>query len=258
VRFSHTIYQLQNWKISMQEPEYDFSEEIVDLEQFAKEGKIPPARCKGYRIRIDKLTYVVTEPSKTGRELLELAEKQPERFSIRQKLKGGQVKKIELDERVDFTTVGIERFMTLPLDQQEGYTARHHFDLPENDREYLDSLGLVWETVLEKNVQRLVINNYPLLNGYNPTNVSLCLQMGASYPDEQIDMVFFCPAVIRADGKPIPATGGSLTFDGKTWQQWSRHRTSVNPWRADIDYIGTHMALVDHWLERELLKGKSE
>jgi len=45
----------------MQETEYDFSEEIVDLEQFAKEGKVPPARCKGYRIRIDNQAYVVTD-----------------------------------------------------------------------------------------------------------------------------------------------------------------------------------------------------
>lgn len=241
----------------MKETEYDFSEEIIDLEQFAKEGKVPPARCKGYRIRIDKQTYVVTEPSKTGRELLELAGKQPERFSIRQKFKGGQVKKIELDERVDFTTAGIERFMTLPLDQQEGYTARHHFDLPENDREYLDSLGLVWETVMENNVQRVVIHKYPLPNGYSQQDVSLYLLIIAGYPDAQIDMAFFHPAITRADGKPIPATATSIAFDGKAWQQWSRHRTPANPWRADVDYIGTHMALVEHWLEREFLKGKA-
>jgi hypothetical protein len=241
----------------MQEPEYDFSEEIVDLEQFAKEGKVPPIRCKGYRIRIDKQTYIVTEPSKTGRELLELAEKQPERFSIRQKFKGGQIKKIELNERVDFTTAGVERFMTLPLDQQEGYTARRQFDLPENDREYLDSLGLVWEAVLENNAQRVVINNYPLPNGYNQSDVSLCLQINAGYPDVQIDMAFFHPAIICADGKPIAATGGIMNFDGKTWQQWSRHRTSTNPWRAEVDYIGTHMALVEHWLEREFWMDKA-
>jgi hypothetical protein len=39
---------------------------------------------------------------------------------ISQKLRGGQTKRIDLDERVDFTTPGVERFMTLPLDQTEG------------------------------------------------------------------------------------------------------------------------------------------
>jgi hypothetical protein len=39
---------------------------------------------------------------------------------ITQKLRGGEVKKIGLDEEADFTTPGVERFMTLPLDQTEG------------------------------------------------------------------------------------------------------------------------------------------
>lgn len=33
---------------------------------------------------------------------------------------GGQVKKIDADEKVDFTRPGVERFMTLPLDPTEG------------------------------------------------------------------------------------------------------------------------------------------
>ena len=40
--------------------------------------------------------------------------------SISQKLHGGQVKTIGLDEVADFTCPGVERFMTLPLDQTEG------------------------------------------------------------------------------------------------------------------------------------------
>ena len=57
----------------------------------------------------------------TGRELLTLAGKcPPDQWMISQKLCGGKVEEIGLDEKADFTTPGVERFMTLPLDQTEG------------------------------------------------------------------------------------------------------------------------------------------
>lgn len=96
------------------------TDEIVDLEEFAKANRKPP-RARRYRIRIDKQHFVVEAQCLTGRELLQLAGKTPpERFMISQKLCGGQAKKIGLDEKADFTTPGVERFMTLPLDQTEG------------------------------------------------------------------------------------------------------------------------------------------
>lgn len=95
-------------------------DEVIDLEAFATEGRQPP-RGKRYRIRIDREHFVVNEPCKTGRELLQLAGKTPpEQWMISQKLRGGQVKEIGLDDKADFTTPGVERFMTLPLDQTEG------------------------------------------------------------------------------------------------------------------------------------------
>jgi len=96
------------------------TDDVVDLEQYAREGHRPP-RAPRYRIRIDRQYYVVAAPSLTGRELLQLAGKTPpEQYMLSQKLRGGQTKRIDLDERVDFTTPGVERFMTLPLDQTEG------------------------------------------------------------------------------------------------------------------------------------------
>lgn len=95
-------------------------EEYIDIEELAKAGKIPP-KGKKYLIRVDKANYKVNVESLTGRQILELAEKVPvERFQLNQKLHGGVVKKVGYDEIVDFTTPGIERFMTIPLDQTEG------------------------------------------------------------------------------------------------------------------------------------------
>jgi len=95
-------------------------EEIIDLEECALANRRPP-RARRYRIRIDKKKYEVEVLGMTGRELLTLAGKlPPSNYMITQKFRGGQTKRIDLDERADFTTPGVERFMTLPLDQTEG------------------------------------------------------------------------------------------------------------------------------------------
>lgn len=95
-------------------------DEIIDLEQFSKEDKKPPKNQK-YRIKVDREKFVVNEECLTGREILELAGKvPPEQFQLRQKLRGGQVEKIGLEEKVDLTVPGIEKFITIPLDQTEG------------------------------------------------------------------------------------------------------------------------------------------
>ena len=100
--------------------EEEVLDEIVDLEECAKSNRKPP-RASQYRIRIDKQHYVVDVSEMTGRQLLELAGKlPPEKYKIHQKLRGGQAKQIGLNEKADFTTPGVERFMTLPLDQTEG------------------------------------------------------------------------------------------------------------------------------------------
>tara|TARA_R110002096_G_scaffold312051_1_gene506320 strand:- start:3703 stop:3990 length:288 start_codon:yes stop_codon:yes gene_type:complete len=91
----------------------------IDLEDFAKEGKQVPKGEK-YKIRIDREKYVTEEECLTGKEILILAGKTPyTKYQLNQRSKGS-VTKVEYSEKVDFTTPGIERFMTLPLDQTEG------------------------------------------------------------------------------------------------------------------------------------------
>ncbi|MBS1682157.1 MAG: multiubiquitin domain-containing protein [Bacteroidetes bacterium] len=93
--------------------------EIFDIEAMSKEGKTPPPGKK-YMIKVDNKTYVVPQKL-SGREILETAGKNPyDRFQLNLKLRGGIVKKIGYAEIVDFTQPGIEKFMTIPLDQTEG------------------------------------------------------------------------------------------------------------------------------------------
>lgn len=95
-------------------------EELVDLEECAIKGQKPP-KARQYRIRIDGQKYIVDVPSMNGRQLLELAGKTPpDQFMIVEKVRGEKPRRIGLDERVDFTKHGVEKFLTQPLGQKEG------------------------------------------------------------------------------------------------------------------------------------------
>lgn len=131
---------------------------------------------------------------------------------------------------------------------------RRQFILPEIDREYLDALGLNWETISDPSGQCLLVHEFPVTEGYNRGNVIAALIIPPGYPDAQIDMVYFYPALSRNDGRTINALT-TQQIDGKTFQRWSRHRTGQNPWRPGVDDVSTHLALVEFWLEKELKRG---
>ena len=95
---------------------------VIDIEAYSKENKpVPPGHH--YVITVDRQKYTVQQECMLGREILRLAGKLPiERYQLNQRLKGGKVEKIAYDATVCFTTPGIEKFMTIPLDQTEGST----------------------------------------------------------------------------------------------------------------------------------------
>jgi hypothetical protein len=250
IRTYEDILMNSNTELHMSKDPKDNGHRVIELEDYGKRGEQPPKGC-AYRIRIDREAYIVHAETITGRELLELAQKAPiERYMVFQKARG-QMQEIGLDDTVDLTHPGIERFVTLPKDTTEGYSNRRHFTLPGEDQQSLDALGLPWETVIEGTVRRVIIYNYPLPNGYNQATINLCLRIEPQYPDTQIDMVYFHPHLVLTCGRSIPALS-TEQFDGRVWQRWSRHRTRQNPWRPGIDNIATHLGLVKDWLGREL------
>ena len=98
---------------------------------------------------------------------------------------------------------------------------------------------------------RVVVRSFPLPPGYTYQAVDVNVRIEPGYPDTQIDMAYFHPALARTSGHAIPALSDDA-FDGQTWQRWSRHRTPANPWRPGIDNLATHFALIEDWLTREL------
>jgi hypothetical protein len=96
--------------------------EEVELEEFAKKNHGHPApKARRYVIRVDKVKYTVHSHSMTGQQILELAGKTPASdYKLTQMLHSGAAETIKLDACVDFTAPGIERFMTMKLDQVDG------------------------------------------------------------------------------------------------------------------------------------------
>ena len=130
---------------------------------------------------------------------------------------------------------------------------RRQFALPAEDMEWLNATGKPFELVTEGGALRVVIQDWPVPPGYNVTSVCANVRIEPGYPDAQIDMAYFFPALVLQSGRPIGALAADQ-FDGKTWQRWSRHRTPANPWRPGTDNLSTHFALILEWLERETRK----
>jgi hypothetical protein len=228
--------------------------EEVEIEVYAKRGELPP-RAKRYIIRVDKEKFTVHTHTITGAEILALVKKTADKFKLYQQRHGHQPVRIEPEQVVDLRMHHVERFTTMQKDPTEGSTdaaldLRRQFKLPSADQEYLDGLGLPWETLKDGQALWLLIHDWTVPTGYTAERVTLALLIPPNYSDEQIDMFYFKPALARTDGKTINSWTTQSMLGG-SWQCWSRHRTQANPWRPGIDDVATHLTLVDECLRRE-------
>ena len=130
---------------------------------------------------------------------------------------------------------------------------RRQFDLLPQDREFLDEYGQPWETI-EDGSQWVLIHEFQTHKEYNHLHVTVAIRMETGYPDAELSMVYFYPALARKDGAVINQTGHTQTIDGENYQRWSRHRTAQNPWKIGRDSLETHVILIEDWLVREFEK----
>jgi hypothetical protein len=130
---------------------------------------------------------------------------------------------------------------------------RRQFDLLPDDQRFLEDYGLPWETVVDGS-QWVLLHDFPTHDGYNHATVTTAIRMETGYPITELNMVYFFPALARKDGKAIGATESPQALDGKTFQRWSRHRTPEHPWKPGEDSLGTHILLIEDWLQREFEK----
>ena len=127
---------------------------------------------------------------------------------------------------------------------------RRQFDLSDEDIKFLNDYGLPWEAIVDGSPW-VLSHDFPTPPGYNHPKATAAIRIETGYPATELNMVYFFPALSRRDGKPIRATEAPQPLDGQTYQRWSRHRTAQNPWKVGQDHIGTHVFLIEDWLERE-------
>ncbi|MDE0119102.1 MAG: multiubiquitin domain-containing protein [Bdellovibrionales bacterium] len=223
-------------------------DKAVDLEECAKKDRKPPKGQKSYRIKIDGEKYKVKEEKINGTEILSLVGKTYKEWSLNQKFCGGRRVPIKLDDFVDLTQKGVERFETVRKQAQQGSeTAR--FLLPNEDTEYLKVNFPKWKRLIEGSKKGLVILNYRLPEGYIPRKADLMIMIPDDYPTANIDMFYFSPDIRREDGVAIEALSSETHF-GRNWQRWSRHYN----WQAGFDNIVRHISYVHNQLKFEIDK----
>jgi hypothetical protein len=130
---------------------------------------------------------------------------------------------------------------------------RRDFKLPEEDEDFLNSLGYPWETMNDQRMQWLLIHNYPICEGYTTSQVDIAIKIETGYPRTQLDMAYFSPHIQRKDNHPINALSFQ-SIEGKSYQRWSRHRTGANPWIIGVDNVCTHLGYICSWFEAEFKK----
>jgi hypothetical protein len=130
---------------------------------------------------------------------------------------------------------------------------RRQFDMSSEDEQFLNEYNLPWETLMDGSPW-VLIHEFPTRAPYNHVAVTCAIRLETGYPNTGLDMAYFFPALARTDGRVIGATSTVQPIDSKNFQRWSRHRTAQNPWTPGRDNIGTHIILIEDWLDREFMK----
>lgn len=224
----------------------------VRISDFGKNcSPLPVART--YIIRIDKKEHPWSKPQISKQELIALETPvDPNKVEL-YKFLSSSPKPIRVDDvEIDLTEKCLVRFVIQPKDQQDGKTIRREFVLPIDDQAFLIELGLPWQTVSNLGSLWVLIENYPIPDGYNVSEATVALMIPPSYPATQIDMAYFYPPLSKSSGSSIPNLL-EQNIEGLKFQCWSRHR-QADEWKPGVDDISTHLCLVDSWLLKDLLR----
>ena len=177
--------------------------DIVDIEEYVREGR-PVPHAHRYKYRVNKQHFISETPELTCEQILEKAGLVPtDQYRLRLKRRHGPPEEIKPGQTVHLREHGIERFIAQPKEVQDGLESRREFALAAGDQEFLDSLGLRWETLRSANRLWVIIYDVPLPAGYQVAVADVAIEIAPGYPTSQLDMAYFNPPLARTDGKPI-------------------------------------------------------
>jgi hypothetical protein len=154
--------------------------EIIDIEQFTKEGKIP-SEGKWYRVRIGSEYFIFLKQFVTGREILEKTGiTEMECYWLYQKQKNCDFEKIDLTEKINLAKPGIENFVVKPSE------VFHYF--VDNEPETTDLKAMTPNQILEAAGITPVKDYYLVRINADSSQLSL-----ADTPNVPITMI--CPGI---------------------------------------------------------------
>ena len=129
---------------------------------------------------------------------------------------------------------------------------RRDFYLPDEDTQFLDNLGLVWEAIQDGNARGVVLYDFLMPVPFRPDSLNMKFNIPLDYTGgAALDMFVTDRHVTRSDGKGIERLTESHVFDNKKWWQWSRHYPKSTKWRSGINSLATHISYVQHILNQE-------
>lgn len=223
--------------------------DTVDIEEYGKHCRaIPPA--KNYLVKVDKGKFAWPNPTISAEQVIKFVQMtNPSNFNLVKFLSNTpKPVPVPYTGTINLLENCLLRFVVQPKTQNDGL--RSGFLLPEEDSEFLNATGFLWEALSESNYMWLIIHDYPLPDGYQTKNCSVAVMIPPSYPAAEIDMAYFHPALEKTSGKGINAVSFQI-IGGKSYQRWSRHRLP-GEWKPGIDNISTHLLLVNNWLENDI------
>lgn len=116
--------------------------------------------------------------------------------------------------------------------------------LPEPDREFLERSGIIYRLIDDDSgMLNVELVDFPLPPGLNATHACVLFRLSPGYPDVPPDMWWVIPHLTPVGGGVIPATEIIETYDGRSWQRWSRH-LDPTVWRSGIDGLESYVRLL--------------
>jgi Prokaryotic E2 family E/Multiubiquitin len=228
-----------------------YEQEIIDLENCFCEGVKPVITYK-YLIKINGKKYEVNKEEISREDILKLVGKDPNKHRLRMFTKNGK-EILQQGQIIDLTECGVERFVYEALDCTEGFITETSTELAKEDLYFLASMSNTVDYVEEGTLSWLIFRDLEIPNGYHVSKADAAILIPPHYPTVQLDMIYFSPALVRADGKMIRQLS-IQTIEGKVYQRWSRHRTALNKWNPEIDNVESHLDLMFSCLKAEFNK----
>ena len=120
--------------------------------------------------------------------------------------------------------------------------------LPEKDREYLESKGIVFEEHEQGSQKGVILKGFSLPHGrFDADAADILILLPPGYPDAAPDMFYTLPWLkLAGRGCYARRADQPFSFKGESWQRWSRHNSE---WRPGADGIWTMIMRVEHALE---------